>query len=268
MADSKISTLNSVTTPLNADVLPIVDTANTETKKVSWANIKATLKTYFDTLYPSGSGTSTGTNTGDQTITLTGGVTGTGTGSFAATVVTNANLTGEVTSVGNATTLTNSAVIGKVLTGYTSGAGTVASTDTILQAVQKLNGNIAAVSSIFKCGTTTKDASDASATQNIAHGLGVAPNYVRISAVIGNTGIAAYGILRSDTTYNGTTQASFSVYPNAANFSQSTSFVLNTAISAATQTGVVTFDATNIIITWTKSGSPTGVYTLLWEAFV
>lgn len=66
----------------------------------------------------------TGTNSGDQTITLTGEVTGSGTGSFAATV-------------------TNSAVIGKVLTGYTSGAGTVAATDTILQAIQKLNGNIA-----------------------------------------------------------------------------------------------------------------------------
>lgn len=101
-----------------------------------------------------------GTNTGDQTITLTGGVTGSGTGSFAATVitnanltggvtsvgnaatvVTNANLTGDVTSVGNATTLTNAPVIAKVLTGYTSGAGTVAATDSILQAIQKLNGN-------------------------------------------------------------------------------------------------------------------------------
>jgi len=59
----------------------------------------------------------------------------------AATVTTNANLTGEVTSVGNAATLLNSAVIGKVLTGYASGAGTVAATDTILQAFQKINGN-------------------------------------------------------------------------------------------------------------------------------
>ncbi len=53
-------------------------------------------------------------------------------------------LTGEVTASGPgsvAATVTNSAVIGKVLTGYTSGAGTVAATDTILQAVQKLNGN-------------------------------------------------------------------------------------------------------------------------------
>jgi len=46
-----------------------------------------------------------GANTGDQTITLTGGVTGSGTGSFAATVVTNANLTGVITSVGNATSI-------------------------------------------------------------------------------------------------------------------------------------------------------------------
>lgn len=54
------------------------------------------------------------------------------------------SLTGEVTASGPgaaAATLTNSAVIGKVLTGYTSGSGTVAATDTILQAVQKLNGN-------------------------------------------------------------------------------------------------------------------------------
>jgi hypothetical protein len=72
-------------------------------------------------------------------------ITGTATAFTASNVTTNANLTGEATSVGNAATLTNSAVIGKVLTGYTSGAGTVAATDTILQAIQKLNGNTAAV---------------------------------------------------------------------------------------------------------------------------
>lgn len=54
------------------------------------------------------------------------------------------SLTGEATASGPgaaAVTLTNSAVISKVLTGYTSGAGTVSATDTILQAFQKLNGN-------------------------------------------------------------------------------------------------------------------------------
>ena len=73
---------------------------------------------------------------------LTGGVTSVGN---AATVITNANLTGEATSVGNAATLTNSAVIGKVITGYVSGAGAVSAADTLLQAIQKLNGNTAAI---------------------------------------------------------------------------------------------------------------------------
>lgn len=67
----------------------------------------------------------------------------------AATVTTNANLTGDVTSAGNATTLTNAPVIAKVLTGFTSGAGTVAATDSILQATQKLNGNVALKSPKF-----------------------------------------------------------------------------------------------------------------------
>lgn len=40
---------------------------------------------------------------------------------------------------------TNARGIGSVLTGYVSGAGTVAATDTILEAIQKLNGNIAAL---------------------------------------------------------------------------------------------------------------------------
>lgn len=46
-------------------------------------------------------------------------------------------------------TLVNNAVIGKVLTGYISGAGIISATDTILQAIQKLNGNITTVSSSY-----------------------------------------------------------------------------------------------------------------------
>lgn len=86
-----------------------------------------------------------GTNTGDQTITLTGEATGTGTGSFAVT-------------------LTNSAVIGKVLTGYTSGAGVVAATDTILQAIQKLNGNAAASTAATSVGAFGSSPNSAGAT--------------------------------------------------------------------------------------------------------
>ena len=60
----------------------------------------------------------------------------------SSNVATGVAMSGEASIVDTgAVTLSNAAVIGKVLTGYTSGAGTVAATDTILEAIQKLNGN-------------------------------------------------------------------------------------------------------------------------------
>ena len=51
--------------------------------------------------------------------------------------------TGELSGTYGATTLSNAAVIGKVLTGFNgSVTGTITSSDTILQAIQKLNANL------------------------------------------------------------------------------------------------------------------------------
>lgn len=49
----------SKSTPVDADELPLVDSAASNVlKKLTWSNLKATLKAYFDTLYaPSGSNT-------------------------------------------------------------------------------------------------------------------------------------------------------------------------------------------------------------------
>lgn len=90
------------TTPVDADQLPLVDSAASNVlKKLTWVNVKATLKTYFDTLYPAGSGTSTGTNTGDNgTVTsvaaLTLGTVGTDLSSTVATGSTTAVITLQV----------------------------------------------------------------------------------------------------------------------------------------------------------------------------
>jgi len=47
----KISELQSYTTPQDNDVQPIVDTANTTTKKITWQTIKTKIKEYLDSFY-------------------------------------------------------------------------------------------------------------------------------------------------------------------------------------------------------------------------
>lgn len=117
-------------------------------------------------------------------------------------------------------------------------------------------------SGTFTNGATTKNAADASTTQNIAHGLGSVPKDVRLKALSSNNS----NIGTAETIYNGTTQSSQSVYFAAGNPTVDATFTLNIAVVAGTQTGTITFDATNIIITWTKTNNPTGTYQLLWEA--
>jgi hypothetical protein len=115
-------------------------------------------------------GTAAGLTAGNVTTNanLTGGVTSVGN---AATVVTNANLTGDITSVGNTTTLTNAPVIAKVLTGYVSGAGTVAATDSILQAIQKLDGNDATNANLTGMVTSVGNATTVVTNANLTGGV-------------------------------------------------------------------------------------------------
>ena len=57
---SEIHASSSKTTPVNDDEIGLIDSASTFTlKKLTWANLKATLKTYFDTLYVALSGNQT-----------------------------------------------------------------------------------------------------------------------------------------------------------------------------------------------------------------
>ena len=111
------------------------------------AQSKGTADTSFITTFQTDYGTIPITHTGTKAALGIIPITAGGTGNTTGTATISPNLTGQVTSVGNATTLLNSAVTGQAITGYVSAAGTVAATDSILQAVQKLNGNIAGISS-------------------------------------------------------------------------------------------------------------------------
>ncbi len=223
-------------------------------------------------------GINSGTNTGDQTITLTGGVTGSGTSSFAATVITNANLTGDVTSVGNATTLTNAPVIAKVLTGYVSGAGVVAATDSILQAFQKINGNITAlvtgVSSVFgRAGAvvaTTGDYTSAQITEvtNLfftnARAIGsTLTGYVSGAGAVSATDTILQAIQKlngNDATNANLTGAVTSV-GNATSLGLFTSAQLSAALTDETGTGSAVFATSPTLVT-PLLGTPTsGVMT-------
>jgi hypothetical protein len=71
------------------------------------------------------SGTSSGTNTGDQTITLTGDVIGSGTGTFAATIANNAIDTAKVNNAAITYAKIQNVSSGDLLLGRISGAGSI-----------------------------------------------------------------------------------------------------------------------------------------------
>lgn len=81
-----IAASTSKTTPVDADVLPILDSAAANIlKKVTWTNIKATLKTYFDTLYATaGTYVTAGAATGSGLTQATGKLLGRTTASTGA----------------------------------------------------------------------------------------------------------------------------------------------------------------------------------------
>ncbi len=72
----------SKTTPVDADEIPIWDSVGQVLNRLTWANNKATLKTYFDTIYATGAASSTDgevvlfSGTGGKTIKRSNSITG------------------------------------------------------------------------------------------------------------------------------------------------------------------------------------------------
>lgn len=126
----------------------------------------------------------------------------------------------------------------------------------------------------YNNGTTTRAGDAASGTQNIAHGLGRAPANVKINALFRPTSGGVTAVILS-----------FGFFKSGANASVSSPSVVNIGSTASASNGVemiydasnsqkavITVDATNIILTWTKAGNglngSTDNFHMAWEASV
>lgn len=241
---ASVAALTAKTTPVNADTFPITDTqASNVLKKLSFTNLKAFLKTYFDGLYPGGSGTSTGANTGDQTLSDA---------TISTTDITTNNVS--ISKHGFVPKAPNDAT--KFLDGL--GAYSVPP-----------GGSIA-----FKNGVTSRAGNTASGTQNIAHGLGATPKYVKLTAFKSTVNGTASFMAHSLGVYNGTTNSvvygawkwtavALETNTNGGNCI----YIGDAGATGLLQAAVATFDATNIILTWTMTSTPDAstIY-IMWEA--
>ena len=105
---------------------------------------------------------------------------------------------------------------------------------------------------------------NSSTTQNIAHGMGVTPNRVRITAFKGGSSFNFGG---SVGVYNGSATATVTINDNnsGASASVDTTNIININTDTGTDnTATASFDATNITLTWASSSN--SAIAFLWEA--
>jgi hypothetical protein len=120
----------------------------------------------------------------------------------------------------------------------------------------------------YSSGLITRDKSSASGSVTIAHGLGSIPKRIRVKTVYGGTEAVSE---TAEGVYDGITTSGVYVHAEpgrASYFGSSSTNILTLGYDGSNkQEAVATVDATNITLTWTKTGSPAGTAYILWEAF-
>jgi hypothetical protein len=110
-------------------------------------------------------------------------------------------------------------------------------------------------------GITTREMTAASGAVTIAHGLGVAPKRIKITATIGTT-TKCFG------TYDSVNQrVIYERNSGTGNGNDTGNIIWLEPTANDTQKAVVTMDETNLTLTWTKANTPVGTAQILWEAF-
>lgn len=112
---------------------------------------------------------------------------------------------------------------------------------------------------LMSTAVATRGITTASGDQNIAHSLGKAPKYVLIH-VVADTPAGGVGISRgfSDGSNHRCVFVEGDGTDNDSGSSSSKCVTIYADSSSNMQEATAAFDATNVILTWTKTGSPTG----------
>ena len=115
----------------------------------------------------------------------------------------------------------------------------------------------------FASGVITRGMTAATGSVNTAHGLGVTPKRIKITATFANANHSH----NSFGTYDGSSYATVYVQDGTAAQSSTSEVVFIRTASGHQQVATAALDGTNITLSWTKTGTPTGNAYLLWEAF-